>query len=78
MRRAALLFWMLVGVAVLLACAPQPTSTPTPVPTATVAPEAVTPAVAVNYCLECHSDKEALIQTAKPEEKAPSESEGVG
>ena len=31
-----------------------------------------------NYCLSCHSDKEQLIATAKPEEMVESESSGAG
>lgn len=36
-------------------------------------------AIEVNECLECHRDKDLLIETAKPEEpEAESESKGVG
>lgn len=31
-----------------------------------------------NECLNCHSDKDLLIKTAKPEEVVESESKGVG
>jgi hypothetical protein len=31
-----------------------------------------------NYCLSCHSNKEQLIATAKPEEMVESESSGAG
>ena len=31
-----------------------------------------------NECLDCHSDKERLIETAKAEEEAEAESSGVG
>jgi hypothetical protein len=31
-----------------------------------------------NYCLSCHSDKEQLIATAKPEEEVEAESSGAG
>jgi len=34
--------------------------------------------VEANECLNCHSDKNLLIETAKPEEMVESESEGVG
>ena len=31
-----------------------------------------------NECLKCHSDKDRLVETAKPEESVESESKGVG
>lgn len=31
-----------------------------------------------NHCLDCHSDKQELIDTAKPEEVVESESTGAG
>ncbi len=34
--------------------------------------------VETNYCLECHTDKDRLISTAKAEEKVVSENEGEG
>jgi len=38
----------------------------------------IVPELEVNECLDCHSDKERLIETAKEEELAESESSGVG
>ncbi len=75
----------LVGLA---GCAPAPAAVPQEA-AATVEPMAVrsrpmlipTPTPFIdpnNECLSCHSDKDRLIQTAKPEEKAPSESKGEG
>ncbi len=43
-----------------------------PPPTATAEPEVV------NYCLDCHTDKDRLISTAKPVEEVVSENEGAG
>jgi hypothetical protein len=36
------------------------------------------PTVEVDFCIECHTDKEMLIDTAKPEEEVISENEGEG
>ena len=49
-----------------------PTEAPLPPPTTTSEPEMV------NHCLDCHTDKELLISTAKPEEEVISENEGAG
>lgn len=64
---------------------PQPTTTelieePTPENTVTEAPTeiaVITPEPA-DECLECHQDKQSLIDTAKPEEEQVSESSGEG
>ena len=45
--------------------APDPTEVPTAEPQ-------------TNYCVECHSDKDMLIDTAKPEQEIISENEGAG
>lgn len=48
-------------------------------PTFEAATEADAVVAEVNECLECHRDKDLLIETAKPEEpEAESESKGVG
>lgn len=51
---------------------PAPTAAPSALPVAE-------PGVEVDLCLQCHADKERLIETAKPEEPAAEgESKGVG
>ena len=55
---------------------PEPTASAVPTTPPTETPEIV--ASVTDECLACHMDKEKLIETAAPEEKAPSESSGVG
>ncbi len=57
-----------------------PTETATSVPSSTPIPTATPEEIASvsDTCLDCHMDKERLIETGAPEEKAPSESSGVG
>lgn len=63
--------------------APSPTSSPTPttVPSPTVAPSpTLSPTVVASNdsCIQCHTDKEQLIATAKEEEVVEKLSEGEG
>lgn len=52
---------------------------PTEAPTETVEPSpTATEAVAVNACIECHTDKDRLVALAKPDKPAEEESKGVG
>jgi len=85
MPRFKICFGLATLVIVLAACARTPEATPaigaaepTAEPTA-VATVAGSPTEApLDYCLDCHTDKDQLIQTAKPVEAKESESEGVG
>ena len=54
---------------------PEPTALPTEAPTLVPTPE---PTEVVDYCVDCHTDKEQLISVAKPVVEAESESSGVG
>jgi len=80
-----------LAAATLASCAQAPSqarrevvATVTPVITMTspAAPVAVALAVPTEEprgsCVDCHMDKQQLIDTAKPEEPKTSESEGVG
>ncbi len=66
--------------------APTPTESPenptaTPTEAIEIAPQetiAGVEEVALDPCSECHTDQQALIDTAKPEETAISENEGQG
>jgi len=78
------LITLLLAACFLAACAAPQTPPPaetrpaeeTAAPTPTLLP---TPAPLVDYCLECHTDKDKLTALAKEEETGHrSESEGVG
>lgn len=52
--------------------------TPAPMEAAAVPEPPATESESVDECLRCHTDKEMLIATAKPEEVVISENEGEG
>jgi hypothetical protein len=59
---------------------PNPTDTePAPIITETILPQIqISEPEEPNPCLECHEDKQTLIDTAKPEVEVASESKGEG
>ena len=73
---------MTVALFVLAACATKPPTEAAietePAATAEETPEAVVSAVPDTECLNCHTDKQRLIDTAAPVVEAEAESKGVG
>ena len=80
--RKLLVFLSFCYLIILAGCnTPTPTSTPDPTQPPTEAPTIIPtaePTKAVDYCVDCHTNKESLIASAKPEEVVESESSGSG
>jgi len=74
--------WLGIGALALLlsACSTSPTAniSPTDEPAITETGPNPTELAEEDYCVTCHTDKETLVELAKPEEEAESESEGTG
>ena len=49
-----------------------------PVPTLEVVPEPEPEVEAIDYCVDCHTEKKQLVDTAKPIVEVVSENEGAG
>ena len=87
-KRIISILFSLIGLALLLlGCGqvvePEATAEPEDPISETVSIEDVLASVAqkpapVDQCVECHSDKDQLINTASPEEEVASENEGEG
>ena len=54
---------------------PEPTQPPTEAPTTV---PTIEPTKIVDYCVDCHTNKEELIANVKPEAMVESESSGAG
>ena len=82
------LFILMVGTICLGACSSAPTQKVEPTATTQIASPTTVVEVEptalveereeVDQCVSCHSDKQMLIDTAKPEEEVISENEGAG
>ncbi len=79
-KKIFLLLAFMLFLAGCQAATPEPIPTNTTIPsTPTIEPTETIEIVAkVDYCVDCHTDKEQLISTAKSEEVADEESSGVG
>ncbi len=76
-----ILTMLFLGLSGCQGAAPVPEAVPAePTDEAVPAPKLASAVETVeeNYCLDCHSDKQALINTAKPVVEVVSENEGAG
>jgi len=88
LRLPTFLFVSLVSSLLIVACGAKPAVTVDPTvtsssatPTAVVETATSVPIVdeeEVDQCVSCHTKKQMLIDTAKPEEEVISENEGAG
>ena len=69
---------MLLFLAGCQAATPEPVPTNTPIPPTPTIEPTVEVVVEVDYCVDCHTDKEQLIAVANPIVESESESSGVG
>lgn len=77
------LFFSLLCLIIVAGCnsataTPEPTLVPVKEPTSTPEPEPTVVVEIVDYCVDCHTDKEQLVATGKPVLTAEAESSGVG
>ena len=76
MRR--ILSILLTSIFLLTACARNVEVMAAPLPESILISESVIEPAPTNECLNCHTDKQRLIDTGKPVETAEAESKGVG
>ena len=91
-RRFFIPFWLVMGVILIAACGSRasvnngaPSAPPSPAklePTPELVAQVIDPTeipVALDECLDCHTDKQRLIDTTEPEgEEVESENQGEG
>ena len=78
LSKLKVVIWLIVALFALTACASTP-PTETAIGTEEATVKAAASAAPVNNeCLICHTDKQRLIDTAKPVVVAEKESKGVG
>ena len=75
------IFFSLLCLIIVAGCnsataTPEPTLVPVKEPTSTPEPEPTEVVEVVDYCVDCHTDKEQLVAVANP--ILESESSGVG
>ena len=70
--------FLLASTLLLTACAHNAKAVAAPEPEVSTAPAQATAAPSLNECVNCHTDKQRLIDTARPEEVAVKESSGAG
>jgi hypothetical protein len=69
---------LLASAFLLTACARNAQAKVAPVPKSIPVSDTVTEPAPTNECLNCHTDQQMLIDTAKPEEVQVKESSGTG
>ncbi len=73
-----MLFLSLSGCTGAAPITEEPVEEPTEEPAPEPEPAPVVETEEVDHCLDCHTDKENLVSTAKPVEVVVAESEGAG
>lgn len=78
MYKLKLFLCLAVSAAVLGACSTQASTPPAVETVSPTAQATATEVPATNECLNCHTEKQSLIDTAKPVVAVEAESKGVG
>jgi hypothetical protein len=78
MKNRYLVCSLIAGLLVVSACSPKVEASVAPMDMSVDTVEVILSTPEVDECLACHTDKQRLIDTAKPEEVKVKESKGVG